>query len=202
MKGSLTEACNWLKLLWGGLIFNVYFLSTFATKKGCAWFEINMMRSAESTEVHYACLLDPCNLVQVFVFADRLRENPQQKLNSCLDFVLVLSFVFGAACRRWERSSLGSPTRLQSGKARLWRSSSTRCNDFTLVCLFASLPLCLFAFLPFLPSCQQWKRCQQCKWCKKCQQWRRVQRGASSISDVFIIIRPESDHWLCLSLTD
>ena len=27
------------------------------------------MGSAESTEVHYACLLDPCNLVQVFLYS-------------------------------------------------------------------------------------------------------------------------------------
>ena len=40
-------------------------------KKFPSDFQLLLMGSAESTEVHYACLLDPCNLVQVFLYCER-----------------------------------------------------------------------------------------------------------------------------------
>ena len=42
------------------------------------------MGSAESTEVHYACLLDPCNLVQVFFYS--LHLLPAREANFYLNF--------------------------------------------------------------------------------------------------------------------
>ena len=50
--------------MWDVLIFKVLPRKKFPSDS-----QLLLMGSAESTEVHYACLLDPCNLVQVFLYS-------------------------------------------------------------------------------------------------------------------------------------
>ena len=77
-----------LKLMWDVLIFKVL-----PRKKFPSDFQLLLMGSAESTEVHYACLLDPCNLVQVFLYS--LHLLPGRVAN----FVFELFFVtFSISC--------------------------------------------------------------------------------------------------------
>ena len=101
-----------LKLMWDVLIFKVL-----PRKKFPSDFQLLLMGSAESTEVHYACLLDPCNLVQVFLYSLHYLL-PAREGNFYFNFFLALfqNPAQRASCPRWGRSSRGSPTRLQSGK--------------------------------------------------------------------------------------
>ena len=111
------------------------------------WNIWNNLPTAESTEVHYACLQDPCNLMQV---KNRFQLFVEKR-EKCKKNLLVTTHTVTSRYQRWGKSYRESLTLLPSEKAPPWRISSTQCKRLGVQnCWGQSNGFCFLTLNPYV----------------------------------------------------